>query len=97
MSGIRPIHRRVDHSRSRCGQGDARDLAGTGSRHDRSTVSMETMDTEDQSHMQGGPSAYARRVRHLSGVARLRPGSGGSTGAILVSSNRSATIELCDS
>ncbi|SPC62337.1 uncharacterized protein UHOD_11515 [Ustilago sp. UG-2017b] len=32
----------------------------------------------------------------VSAVARLRPGSGGSTGAILVSSNRSATIELCD-
>ncbi|SPC67929.1 uncharacterized protein UHOD_12196 [Ustilago sp. UG-2017b] len=25
---------------------------------------METMDTEDQAHMQGGPSAYARRARH---------------------------------
>ncbi|SPC62440.1 related to retrotransposon nucleocapsid protein [Ustilago sp. UG-2017b] len=33
----------------------------------------------------------------VSEVGRLRPGSGGSTGAILVSSNRSATIELCDS
>ncbi|SPC63197.1 uncharacterized protein UHOD_12069 [Ustilago sp. UG-2017b] len=33
----------------------------------------------------------------LSEVVRLRPGTGGSTGAILVSSNRSATIELCDS
>ncbi|SOV02225.1 uncharacterized protein UDID_19145 [Ustilago sp. UG-2017a] len=32
----------------------------------------------------------------VSGVARLRPGSGGSTSAIPVSSNRLATIELCD-
>ncbi|SPC61553.1 uncharacterized protein UHOD_11600 [Ustilago sp. UG-2017b] len=33
----------------------------------------------------------------VSGVASPRPGSGGSTGAILVLSNRSATIDLCDS
>ncbi|SOV02319.1 uncharacterized protein UDID_19193 [Ustilago sp. UG-2017a] len=37
------------------------------------------------------------KIGSLSGVARLRPGSGGSTGAILVSSNRLATIKLCDS
>ncbi|SPC66190.1 uncharacterized protein UHOD_11984 [Ustilago sp. UG-2017b] len=46
----------------------------TGSKHGRSTVSMETMDEEacitnshakeDQAHMQGGLSAYARRAKH---------------------------------
>ncbi|SPC66077.1 uncharacterized protein UHOD_11672 [Ustilago sp. UG-2017b] len=39
----------------------------------------------------------ASNPSYMSAVLRLRPGSGGSTGAILVSSNRSATIELCDS
>ncbi|SPC62936.1 uncharacterized protein UHOD_11850 [Ustilago sp. UG-2017b] len=55
-------------------RGEAVDLAGTGSKHRRSTVSMETMDEEaritnshakeDQAHMQGGRSAYARRAKH---------------------------------
>ncbi|SPC67905.1 uncharacterized protein UHOD_12192 [Ustilago sp. UG-2017b] len=55
-------------------RGEAVDLAGTGSKHGRSTVSMETMDEEacitnshaekDQAHMQGGLSAYARRAKH---------------------------------
>ncbi|SPC65478.1 uncharacterized protein UHOD_11076 [Ustilago sp. UG-2017b] len=55
-------------------RGEAVDLAGTGSKHGRSTVSMETMDEEacitnshakeDQAHMQGGPNAYARRTEH---------------------------------
>ncbi|SPC66078.1 uncharacterized protein UHOD_11673 [Ustilago sp. UG-2017b] len=42
---------------------DARDLAGTGSRHGRSAVSMETMETEDQAHMQGGPSTATMRTK----------------------------------
>ncbi|SOV08565.1 uncharacterized protein UDID_17424 [Ustilago sp. UG-2017a] len=48
VSGVRPIYRKVDHSRPRYGQADARDLAGTGSRHGQSAVSMETMEMEDQ-------------------------------------------------
>ncbi|SOV07254.1 uncharacterized protein UDID_18756 [Ustilago sp. UG-2017a] len=65
LSGIRSIHRRVDHGRpwSRCGRGEARDLAGTSSRHGQSAVSMETMDMEDRARMQGGPSTATSRTK----------------------------------
>ncbi|SPC64306.1 uncharacterized protein UHOD_11721 [Ustilago sp. UG-2017b] len=63
VSGVRPIYRKVDHSRPRYGQADARELAGTGSRHGRSAVSMETMETEDQAHMRGGPSTATMRTK----------------------------------
>ena len=62
-----------------------------------SNVCMGMATPATSSPRSGTPSTSNTRPTPLSGVARLRPGSGGSTGAILVSSNRSATIELCDS
>ncbi|SPC63828.1 uncharacterized protein UHOD_11340 [Ustilago sp. UG-2017b] len=71
---------------------EARGLAGTGSRNGRSAtsmesaVSMETMDTEDQAHMQGGPSTATRRTElkeHTDGYhsgARETRGKGTVTG-----------------
>ncbi|SPC65036.1 uncharacterized protein UHOD_11007 [Ustilago sp. UG-2017b] len=67
-------------------RGEAVDLAGTGSKHGRSTVSMETMDEEacitnshaekDQAHMQGGLSAYARRAKRICEEGQAPPRGG---------------------
>ncbi|SOV02070.1 uncharacterized protein UDID_18946 [Ustilago sp. UG-2017a] len=51
------------HSRSKDGRAEARGLAGTSSRHGQGAASMETMDMEDQAHMQGGPSTATRRTK----------------------------------
>ncbi|SPC62927.1 uncharacterized protein UHOD_11846 [Ustilago sp. UG-2017b] len=51
-----------DRSRSRGGQAEARGLAGTSCRRGQSTASMETMETEDQTRMQGGPSTTTMRT-----------------------------------
>ncbi|SOV01844.1 uncharacterized protein UDID_18816 [Ustilago sp. UG-2017a] len=50
------------HSRSRGGRAEARGLAGTSSRRGQSAASMETMEMEDQTHMQGGPSTTTMRT-----------------------------------
>ncbi|SPC62821.1 uncharacterized protein UHOD_11813 [Ustilago sp. UG-2017b] len=70
-------------------RGEAVDLAGTGSKHGRSTVSMETMDEEacitnshakkDQAHMQGGLSAYARRAKRICEEGQAPPRGGPSS------------------
>ncbi|SPC65345.1 uncharacterized protein UHOD_11059 [Ustilago sp. UG-2017b] len=70
-------------------RGEAVDLAGTGSKHGRSTVSMETMDEEacitnshakkDQAHMQGGLSAYARRAERICEEGQAPPRGGPSS------------------
>ncbi|SPC62526.1 uncharacterized protein UHOD_11537 [Ustilago sp. UG-2017b] len=70
-------------------RGEAVDLAGTGSKHGRSTVSLETMDEEacitnshakkDQAHMQGGLSAYARRAKRICEEGQAPPRGGPSS------------------
>ncbi|CCF50039.1 uncharacterized protein UHOR_14187 [Ustilago hordei] len=48
-------------------------------------------------HRAVGPTDLTELCQNLSGVARLKPRSGGSTSTIQVSSSCSATIKLCDS
>ncbi|SPC65821.1 uncharacterized protein UHOD_11642 [Ustilago sp. UG-2017b] len=70
-------------------RGEAVDLTDTGSKHGRSTVSMETMDEEacitnshakkDQAHMQGGLSAYARRAKRICEEGQAPPRGGPSS------------------
>ncbi|SPC67833.1 uncharacterized protein UHOD_12048 [Ustilago sp. UG-2017b] len=53
-----------------------------------------TTPTSSATQTESVPALSQSGSTSVSGVARLRPGSGGSTGAKLVSSNRSATIEF---